>query len=105
MTRFVTLQVGGEEYRLRLTAEAILAAEKKLDKSIITALQTIQENLLGTVTVILWAAMQPLQPGTTMERVYEIYDDYIDGGHTVEELLAVITELFEVSGFFKRGQA
>ncbi|MEG0753163.1 MAG: DUF6096 family protein [Angelakisella sp.] len=105
MTRFTIFQVGSEEYKLRLTADAILTAEKKLGKSVFTALQNIQDNLFETVTVILWAAMQSMQHGTTMEKVYTLYDQYIDDGNSIEDLLQVISALFEASGFFKKGQA
>ena len=104
MLRYTVWKVENEEYKLRLTASAILAAEKRLGKSIFTALQEMEENLLETVTVVLWAAMQPLNHGITQEQVYALYDAYIDEGHSMEDLLLVVTQLFEASGFFKAGQ-
>lgn len=105
MTKFYTMTVGSETYNLRLTASAIMAIEKKLGKSLFSALEQIQDNMVETVTTILWGAMQPLNAGFTMEKAAALFDDYIDEGHSLEELMQEINGLFEVSGFFKKGQA
>lgn len=102
MTKFYTMTVGSETYNLRLTASAIMAIEKKLGKSLFSALEQIQDNMVETVTTILWGAMQPLNAGFTMEKAAALFDDYIDEGHSLEELMQEINGLFEVSGFFKR---
>ena len=104
MTKFYTMTVGSETYNLRLTASAIMAIEKKLGKSLFSALEQIQDNMVETVTTILWGAMQPLNAGFTMEKAAALFDDYIDEGHSLEELMQEINGLFEVSGFFKKGQ-
>lgn len=105
MNKFYTLTVNGEEYKLRLTASAIMQIEKKLGKSLFKALETIQDNMIETVTTILWGALQPLNAGFTQEKAMALFDSYVDDGHSVEDLMQEINSLFEVSGFFKRGQA
>lgn len=105
MNKFVTICAGGEEYKLRLTAGAIMSIEKKLGKSIFSGLEHIQDNMVETVTTILWGAMQPLNAGFTMEKAFSLFDDYIDDGHSLEDLMKEINGLFEASGFFKKGQA
>ena len=105
MNTFYTLTVGGEEYRLRLTASAIMAIEKKLGKSLFAALEHIQDNMVETIVTILWGAMQPLNAGFSMEKATALFDDYIDEGRSIEELMQDINRLFEISGFFRKGQA
>ena len=105
MNKFYTLVVGENEYKLRLTASAIMSIEKKLGKSLFSALEHIQDNMVETVTTILWGAMQPLNAGFTLEKATALFDDYIDEGHSIEELMQEINSLFEASGFFKKGQA
>lgn len=105
MNKFYTMTVGGEEYKMRLTASAIMQIEKKLDKPLFKALETIQDNMVETITTILWGAMQPLNAGFTMEKATALFDDYIDDGRSIEELMMEINGLFEASGFFKKGQA
>ena len=105
MNKFYTMTVGGEEYKMRLTASAIMQIEKKLGKPLFKALETIQDNMVETITTIIWGAMQPLNAGFTMEKATALFDEYIDDGHSIEELMLEINSLFEVSGFFKKGQA
>ncbi len=104
MNKFYTMTVGGEEYKMRLTASAIMQIEKKLGKPLFKALETIQDNMVETITTILWGAMQPLNAGFTMEKATELFDDYVDEGHSIEELMMEINALFETSGFFRKGQ-
>ena len=105
MNKFYTMTVGGEEYKMRLTASAIMQIEKKLGKPLFKALETIQDNMVETITTIIWGAMQPLNAGFTMEKATALFDDYIDDGRSIEELMLEIIDLFEASGFFKKGQA
>lgn len=105
MNKFYTLTVKEKTYQLRLTASAIMSIEKKLGKPLFTALENIQENMVETITTILWGAMQPLNAGFTMEKAMALFDEYVDDGHSLEELMQEINGLFEASGFFRKGQA
>ena len=80
MNKFYTMTVNGEEYKMRLTASAIMQIEKKLGKPLFKALETIQDNMVETITTIIWGAMQPLNAGFTMEKATALFDDYIDDG-------------------------
>lgn len=60
---------------------------------------------METITTIIWGAMQPLNAGFTQEKASALFDEYVDEGHSIEELMQEINSLFEVSGFFRRGQA
>ena len=89
---------------MRLTAKAIMEIEKKLGKPLFTALEHIQENMIETITTIIWGAMQPFNAGFTMEKATALFDEYIDDGHSIEELMLEVNKLFEASGFFRKGQ-
>lgn len=104
MRSFYTFIAGGEEYKLRLTASAIMAIEKKLGKSLFSALEHIQDNMVETISAILWGAMQPFNSNFSFDKAAELFDQYIDDGHSIEDLMQEINALFETSGFFKKGQ-
>ena len=104
MKAYHTLTVGGQEYKLRLTASAIMAIEKKLGKSIFIALENIQDNMIETIAAVIWGAMQPLNANTSFETALELFDQYIDDGNSIEDLMHEINALFESSGFFRKGQ-
>lgn len=105
MNKFHTLTVGKEEYRMRLTASAIMSIEKKLEKPIFKVLEDIRENMVESMTTIIWAAMQPLNDGFTQDKALELFDEFIDDGRSIEDLMTEINSLFETSGFFNKGQA
>ena len=105
MNKFYTLTINGEDYKLRLTASAIMQIEKKLGKSLFSALETIRENMIETLITIIWGAMQPFNANTTFEKASLLFDRYIDDGNSIEDLMLEINSLFEASGFFKKGQA
>lgn len=102
MKAFYILTIGGEEYKLRLTASAIMQIEKKLGQSLFTALENMQDNMIETVTTILWGAMQPLNANFSFEKAADLFDQYIDDGHSIEELMLEIDALFAASGFSKK---
>jgi len=104
MNKFYTLTVGENEYKLRLTASAIMQIEKKLGKSLFNALENMQDNMIETVTAIIWGAMQPLNANFAYDKATGIFDQYIDDGHSIEDFMYEINALFEASGFFKKGQ-
>jgi len=104
MNQFYTLTVGGKEYRMRLTASAIMSIEKKLGKSLFAALEGIQDNMIETIVAIIWGAMQPLNASFPFEKAIELFDEYIDEGNSFEDMMQEINAMLKASGFFKRGQ-
>jgi hypothetical protein len=57
------------------------------------------------MTVILWGALQSLNANTSFEKAAEIFDCYVDEGHSIEDMMNELNEMFTVSGFFNKGQA
>jgi hypothetical protein len=104
MKLFYTLTVGDEEYKLRLTAGAMMSIEKKLGKSFLKAMEDVDNLSIETITTVLWGAMQPFNSGFTMEKASKLFDDYIDDGNSVEDMMGVILDMLKASGFFSKGQ-
>lgn len=104
MNKYYTLTVGGKEYRMRLTASAIMSIEKKLGKSLFAALEGIQDNMIETIAAIIWGAMQPLNANFPFEKAIELFDEYIDEGNSFEDMMQEINAILQASGFFKKGQ-
>ncbi len=109
---YVLLVVGGKEYKLKATTAAVQAAEARIGKSLLAALETIDQA--ACFAAVLWAGLQKFHHGFTMERVYGLIDDmldngcefggeaYPDGGMEMRVKLAM--EVLKVSGFFTREQ-
>lgn len=105
---YTTLQVGDKEFKLRMTAAAIVELEKKLGGNpldILVGIESGQLPPLSSVLQILHAAMQKFHHNIKFQDVLELYDEYVESGKTYTDLLPVLLEVFEVSGFFKKPQA
>ncbi|NWL87552.1 hypothetical protein DMN77_08035 [Paenibacillus sp. 79R4] len=78
--------------------------EKRLGRNPMDLLMGIQEGKLPTLTAslaVIQASMTKFQHGITAQDVIRIYERYLDAGNSYTDLLPVIMEVFEVSGFFK----
>ena len=105
MQKFHTIKIGGEEYKLRLTVNSIEDVEKKLGKSLYMALEEIQYNMVSTLAAILWGSLQKFNDNITYEKAVDLFDQYIDDGHSMQDMMEELNVVFDVSGFFVKGQA
>jgi hypothetical protein len=96
--------VGGKQYRLKLTAERQCAIEQKLGKN----LYVLFENMpyLSEMLTIIQGAMSPWHHGTTYATVQKLYDTYIEeGGSQTEFFQDVVIPTMVVSGFFPEAES
>ena len=102
---YTTLKIGQEEYKLRATAAPLVELENKLGgRNPLQILMTVENGefpSVGSLLLILHAALQKYHHGFKMEDVYNLYDKYVDEGNTYTDLIPVMIETFRVSGFFK----
>lgn len=101
--------VGDRDYKCRLTARACVDLEKKLGENPLNVfIKIASENgalpSIGDLITILHASLQSMEHGITLDKAYELYDQYVDEGHTLTELIPLILEIFKVSGFFNEEQ-
>lgn len=102
--RHTTWLVDGQEYKLRLGVSDVMNLEKRLGRNPMDLLMGIQQGKLPTLTAslaVIQAAMTKFHHGVAAQDVIRIYERYVDSGNSYTDLLPVITEIFEVSGFFK----
>lgn len=102
---FVDFKVKEKELKLRLTASAVVQIEKRLGKSPVSVL-TVAANeempRLDEILTILWGALQPLEKGYTLEKVYALYDSYVDEGKNIMDLIPVLIEVFQTAGLIPK---
>jgi hypothetical protein len=106
---YYTLHIGDKEYKCRLTARACVELEKKLGENplnVFIRVASSEGNLpeLGSLITILHASLQSMEHNISLEKTYDIYDEFVDEGHTMMDLVPVILEIFKVSGFFNEEQ-
>lgn len=103
--RYTEFKVGDKEYKLRLAAAEMVNIEKKIGGNVLEIfmsedkIPTMEELLLT-----LHGSLVKFNHGINLVDTYAIYDDYVDSGGGFEELIEIIIDVFEVSGFFKKEQ-
>jgi hypothetical protein len=99
---YYTLTIKDTDYKLRLGAKECVDLEKKLGTNPLNVFMKIAQTQelpsLEVMILMLHASLQKYNHGTTMEKVYDIYDEYTDEGHNLMDLVNVIMEVMKVSG-------
>ena len=100
---YYDFEAGNKVYKLRLSTRSVVALENKLGCNPIAIFgkgDTIPT--ITTMVTILHAALQQFQHGTSQEDAYNIYDEYINDGHTMTDFIPVIVEVFKMSGIIPK---
>lgn len=102
---FTTFTVKDKDYKLKLTARACVELEKKLGTNPLNILSKMAETeevpSFEVLLNILHAAMEHFNHGISMNEVYDIYDDFVDEGKTMIDLVPIILDIFKTSGFIR----
>ena len=99
---YVDFAAGNRDYKLRLNTRTIIALEKQLGCSPLAIFGNGDEiPTITTMVHILYASLQPFNHGISLERAYEIFDEYLDDGHQYTDFLGTIVEIYKVSGLIK----
>lgn len=102
---WVSWDVAGTEYKLKLTAGAITKLEQRFNKSLLTAVLDEGVPPVSTVVTVLQAALQKYHHGIKSYTVEDLFDSYLDEGGTQISLLKdVVYPLMADAGFFTEGQ-
>jgi hypothetical protein len=104
MKPFVELKIGEKTLRLKMKARDVVALEKALGRSPLNILMEAQEGALpavGDMLTILAASLQQYEHGYNLDNVYDLYDEFIEAGNTMIELIPIIIDVLSVSGYIK----
>lgn len=88
------------EYKLKLSTEAIIELEKKLNCNLLKILDGGLPSL-QIMAMLIHSALKKYNHGISLSNVNDILDDYFDeGGSQIDLFQNVIIPIFNVSGFF-----
>ena len=99
---YVGFTAGNKDYKLRLSTRQTVSLEKQLGcnpLSIFGDGETIPT--ITTMVYILYASLQQLNHGISLDDAFNIFDDYLADGHVVTDFIPVIVEIYKVSGIIK----
>ena len=105
---FAYWKVGDETYRLKLRTEDIMSLEHTYKRNLLSLMGDSENNMppLTTMLQITHAAMSKWHHGIKLQKVRDLYEQYIsEGGSQLEFYVEVFMQIYVVSGFFSPSMA
>lgn len=97
---YFDFEAGNKAYKLRLTTKAVMALESKIGCNPMMIFGT-SGNRIPTVTEmihILHNSLTHFNHGITLNDAMGIFDAWLEDGHTPTDFIAVIVDVYKVSG-------
>ena len=99
---YVDFNAGGKDYKLRLNTRNIVALEKQIGCNPLMLFGMDEKNprvpTFNEMVSVLHASLQQYQHNISLNDAYDIFDSYIEDGNAPTSFLAVIIEIYKVSG-------
>ena len=103
---YAVWEVGGTEYKLRLTAVEIAKLEQRYRRNLLLYLTDDGIPAIADMLTVIQAAMRSYHHGMTFMTVQSLFDTFVDEGGDQNKLMTdVLMPLLAVSGFFTPSQA
>lgn len=102
---YVDFTAGNIDYKLRLNTRQTVVLEKQLGCNPIGIFGN--GETIPTITQmvnILYCALVPLNHGITLDDAFNIFDKYLEEGHTATEFIPIILKIYKVSGLIKNDE-
>ena len=100
---YIDFEVGNKSYRLRLNTRSIVLLEKQLGCNPLSIFGN--GDTVPTITVmvaVLHASLQQYNHGITLNDAYDIFDEYLNEGHSSVDFLPVILDIYRASGIIPK---
>ncbi len=101
MKPFEVLVVGGSEYNLKITTANAVKLEEQLGTDLLSGLGKLAE--INTLAKYYFAAAVSFNDSIdSIDDVYQMFDDYVAGGGSFEELQTLIIDVLVFSGIMTK---
>ena len=100
---YVEFSAGNKDYKLRLNTRNIVVLEKQLGCNPLTIFgngDTIPT--VTTMVTILYSSLQQYNHGISLNDAYDIFDKWLDEGHSTTDFIPVILEIYKASGIIPK---
>ena len=100
---FIEFEVGNKSYKLRLNTRNVVLLEKQLGcnpLSIFGDGETVPT--ITTMVAVLHASLQQYNHGITLNDAYDLFDEYLEAGHSSVDFIPVIIEVYKASGIIPK---
>lgn len=101
---YVDFEAGNKAYKLRLNTRNTVALEKILGCNPLNIFDANGERLpaVTTMVAVLHSSLQQYHHGISMNDAYDIFDAYLEDGHTADEFVFVILDIYKESGLISK---
>ena len=101
---YVNFEANNKAYKLRLNTRNVVALEKALGTNPLNIFDVSGDTMpsVTSMVTVLHAALQQYNHGVSMNDAYDIFDDYINDGHSIDEFIYVILDIYRESGIIPK---
>ena len=101
---YIEFQTNDKIYKLRLNTRNVVELEKKLGCNPIMVFGMNGETIptVSVMVTILHASLQTFNHGISLNDAFDIFDAYLDEGHTAVDFIKVIMDIYQASGIIPR---
>lgn len=102
---YTEFTAGDHTYKLRLTTQGVVSLEKALGYNPLQMFMGIDEDILpklGDMITVLHQMLQAYEHGISKEDTFEIFDRFVEDGHTMWDIIPVLLEVFQEAGFLPK---
>jgi hypothetical protein len=99
---YVDFNAGNNSYKLRLNVRSTVLLEKQLGCNPLSVFG--KGDTIPTITSmvqILHASLQQYEHGINLDTAQDIFEAWLNDGHTVNDFIEVIIDIYRVSGIIK----
>ena len=96
---YIEFSAGNKDYKLRLNTRNTILLEKQLGCNPLSIFGN--GDTIPTVTImvaILHASLQQYNHGISLNDAYDIFDSWLDEGHSTTDFIPIILEIYKASG-------
>lgn len=102
---YTTITIKDKDYKLRLTTKACVEVEQRLGTNPLNIFMKASNGeipKLDDLLVIWHGSMTSLNNGISLSDMYDIYDDYCEQGGSFVDLIKLLVQVFQDSGFIPK---
>ena len=102
---YTELTIKDKVYKLKLTTKNIIGLEKNIKCNPLSIFGNGEEvPSVTTMVNILWFSLLQYHHNIGLNEAAELFDDYLEE-HTMTDFLAVIIDIYKVSGILSKGES
>jgi hypothetical protein len=101
---YITIELAGKEYKARLDTRACVELGRKLKTNPLNIMLGVADGgipQLEDLLIIIHASLQKIEHGISIDKLYDIYDEHVSQGGSIDDLVDIVIKIFQHCGLIK----